>query len=1031
MPAYTDTLYKYQPEVKHRAFTLNDLLKWGELVASGFRNRVPVDLVEVYYRNHQPVLFYSSLQASDSRDNRLMRQLVAKVMETGVAFRFPYFERDVFDDVRYTDVLTLGRSVLILPVKLHEVTVGAVALASRVPDVFRDDVLPLLSAQAENAAVVYRTLFDHDNAFTRFVDAGFYFNQLPDPFCVVNADCKVEYGNDAFKKFYEINTGSAGNGSQDLGTLMGDGKAAFEEQMRQTLLQNEFTFQHTFLIAGSEKRYRVRMLRVNETHVGIWFYNVYEETESTETIAVGTDRDAVLTALPYAAWEVSKTSTLAYVNQRFLDATGYSADEVRNRSFFELLHPGQFTRYFELLRNAFSDHRDESEPQTFTAKLKTKNNDWLSISGTIGNANGSVWFFGNEAPSHQPVFAITVQGVADALPVGIVALDELFNCRYLSQAAVSITGYDTVEAQTTAFPVLVFNENASQQLMDRLALLQAGETFDGIYELREKSGTTRCVSLTATSVKDESDKTFYLLVLHDVTVLNVEAERWKELAHTAQDNQHAEEQYLARMSHEIRTAMNGIIGLTNVLMQAGLPGEQQQILNLIKQSTDNLLVIVNDILDLSKIKSGKLQVEKIPVSLRVLFENIYAITLPKVGQKEIQFTYRVDPGVPEYVETDPVRLNQILLNLLSNAVKFTDKGKVEYGVAATTNGRNAPVLQFEVRDSGIGIGAGELDSVFEAYRQAETSTTRKYGGTGLGLPIVKQLVTAMGGRIDVTSHPGRGSVFTFTLPLVESKAAPATTEDAVAVQDVPPGLRVLVVDDNYINRLLVIHLLQSRGFDVVEAASGYEALDLLREEDIDAVLMDISMPDLDGFETTRLIRRSEESYIRDVPVIAMTAHGFQEQVNNAREAGMNDYVVKPFKPDGLVGVILKQLGAVTTPAAKPTTRLYDLAFIEDYYNKDEKFIRHILGLYVKETPHTVHEIEQALEQKNWPQVKALVHKIKTNVLMLGIQGQEEFFKASSTLKPDQPDATALTALFQPFRDTVLNALEQIRADKLT
>ena len=606
----------------------------------------------------------------------------------------------------------------------------------------------------------------------------------------------------------------------------------------------------------------------------------------------------------------------------------------------------------------------------------------------------------------------------------------------MNERAEQLTGYSLREAQATSFPLLLLDDNHAQRAMDALSALTGDAVHADVYTLQSKTGE-RVAVLTAAAMRS-GDKTRYVLVLHDVTDLHRDVQHWKETAHAAQDTQHAEEQYLARMSHEIRTAMNGIIGLTNVLLQTGLPGEQQQILNLIKQSTDNLLVIINDILDLSKIKSGKLQVEKIPVDLRVLFENMYAITLAKVGAKEIKYAYRVADDVPQFVETDPVRLNQIMLNLLGNAIKFTDKGRVEYSVSLIQRNDDHVKLRFEVRDTGIGIDANALESVFESYKQATSSTTRHYGGTGLGLPIVKQLVELMGGRIDVSSEPGRGTTFAFTLPLRVAEVKPQPAEPTAPVQQVPAGLRVLVVDDNYINRLLVIHLLQSRGFDVIEAAGGYEALDKLREEDVDAVLMDISMPDLDGFETTKLIRRSEHAFIRDVPVIAMTAHGFQEQVNNAREAGMNDYVVKPFKPDALVRTIMQQLGGVDEPPveqkkseAPSAKKLYDLAFLEDYYNNDRAFIKHILGLYVKETPPALEEMERAAQDKDWPKFKALAHKIKTNVLMLGVAGQDDFFKASSQLTPDSNNGLDALSLFGRFKATVSTAIDQIRKEQLS
>ena len=1020
---YNDVLYKYPPEVHHRALSHTDLIGWGRLVADAFCNRAPLDLVEIYFRNGAPRLFYSSLTASDARDNRLLRKLAHAVMQQRTPFRFPYYERETFADVRYTDVLTLGRSVLVLPIESNGETVGAVALCSRVPDVFSDNVLPLMAEQAHAVSAVYRTLFQPGNAHAQLFDGGYYFKALPDPVCVVNSDCKVTYANDAFQKFYAAHTGSAGNSDLDFGALMGDAAFEFRDQLSKALHAGEYTFEHTFLVSGYDVRFRVRLQRVETNAACAWFYPLPAEQpteyESDET--------------PFAVWQLNDQTLITQANPRFAELTGYAGEELKQRSFFELLHPGEHASFFSLMRHALNENGEG----TFDLKLKSKSGGTVGVKGLYRfEAPSGVDFYGDDRFALVKENIAAPNGLVDALPVGLVVLDELYHCVSMNERAAAITGYSLREAQATAFPSLLLDDNHAQRVMDALAALDGNAVHADVYTLQSKVGE-RKTALTGAAMRS-GDKTRYVLVLHDVTELHRDVQHWKETAHAAQDTQHAEEQYLARMSHEIRTAMNGIIGLTNVLIQTGLPGEQQQILNLIKQSTDNLLVIINDILDLSKIKSGKLQVEKIPVDLRVLFENLYAITLAKVGSKEIKYAYRVSDDVPRFVATDPVRLNQIMLNLLSNAIKFTDKGKVEYRVSLLEQNDDRVKLRFEVRDTGIGIEANALESVFESYKQATSSTTRHYGGTGLGLPIVKQLVELMGGRIDVTSEPGRGTTFAFTLPFRIAEVKPQTAEPAVAVQQVPPGLRVLVVDDNYINRLLVIHLLQSRGFEVVEAAGGYEALDKLREEDVDAVLMDISMPDLDGFEATKLIRRSEHAFIRDLPVIAMTAHGFQEQVNNAREAGMNDYVVKPFKPDALVRTILQQLGGaeeqrVEEPKPKPAkqAKLYDLAFLEDYYNNDRAFIKHILGLYVKETPPALEEMERAANEKDWPKFKALTHKIKTNVLMLGIAGQDDFFKASSQLTPDRNDGDEVTPLFERFQAKVSSAIDQIRGEQLS
>jgi CheY-like chemotaxis protein len=285
----------------------------------------------------------------------------------------------------------------------------------------------------------------------------------------------------------------------------------------------------------------------------------------------------------------------------------------------------------------------------------------------------------------------------------------------------------------------------------------------------------------------------------------------------------------------------------------------------------------------------------------------------------------------------------------------------------------------------------------------------------------------------VKSILGRGTTFSIELPMKIGKAEHLPEEEvAIEASEIPQGIKALVVDDNYINRLLVIHLLQSKGFDVLEAASGYEALDILREEDIDIVLMDISMPDMDGFETTKIIRKSEPAYIRNVPVIAMTAHGFQEQIKDAREAGMNDYIVKPFKPDQLYKIILKQLneGEQRHPEMKTAhEKLYDLAFLEDYYDHEESLINNILSLYLKDTPGSVLLMQEFVDKQDWLNLKAQAHKIKTNMMMMGIRHLDEFFKESSALNPSEPRPEKVVDEFQRFKDIVGKAMEQIKVDR--
>jgi len=687
-----------------------------------------------------------------------------------------------------------------------------------------------------------------------------------------------------------------------------------------------------------------------------------------------------------------------------------------------------------------------------TLTLQIDKNKSSSFSGYLKRINyrndNALVFFGTdilrEGALMNNYLSISPKDVFEMIPIGIAVLNEQLNTTYINSVFTEITRYELSELPGLPLTDILFEQDQANQLMPQIVALATGDSIHRIIQLESKYHEYKSVLLTISPYTNNEDRG-YILSVYDITELEKEKKHIQEQAQIAVDAQNAEEQFLARMSHEIRTAMNGIIGLTNVMIQSGLSGEQRQFLNLIKQSTDNLLVIINDILDLSKIKSGKMQFEEVPVQLKVLFENLYSIVLSKLGAKEIHLKLDFDQDIPTQLNTDPTRINQILLNLLGNAIKFTDRGQITYSAKLLGKQDDKARILIEVSDTGIGIDDKNIDLIFDSYKQAESDTTRKYGGTGLGLPIVKQLVEMMGGHISVRSALNKGTTFSIELPLTISEEQIVQAETESKGPDIPEGIRVLVVDDNYIYRLLVVHLLKAKGFDVLEASGGYEALDILQEEDIDLILMDISMPDIDGFETTRIIRKSDKAYIRQIPVIAMTAHGFQDQIRNAREAGMDNYIVKPFKPEQLYQLIIDQLEISQEPTNQEghneqsdkinqqvhftPKRNYNLTFLEDYYDHEPGFINNILKLYVQDTPEILQEMTDCITNNDWKQFKALAHKIKTNIMMMGIAPVDEFFKASSAMDPIDANQASIQVKFQVFKEIVTDALEQIKADR--
>jgi len=376
----------------------------------------------------------------------------------------------------------------------------------------------------------------------------------------------------------------------------------------------------------------------------------------------------------------------------------------------------------------------------------------------------------------------------------------------------------------------------------------------------------------------------------------------------AERSNRAKSEFLANMSHEIRTPINGILGMARLLRHAS-PGEVREYAEKVHWSAEMLLGLVNDVLDFSKIEAGKLALETAPFSPRTELERLAGLFAPRTAAKGLELRLEVGDGLPEWVEGDAARWRQVLVNLMSNAIKFTSRGSVTIEVEPETVGDGAATIRVAVRDTGIGIAREALESLFDPFTQADSSTTRRFGGSGLGLAICKSLVEAMGGRIGVESAPGEGATFWFAITFARGEAPEDdTTVTGYLVQRLAGGdHRVLVVEDNAVNQLVARRQLETIGLHVDVAGNGLEALDALAASHYDLVLMDCQMPELDGYETTRRIRR-EKGGNWQVPVVALTAHALAGDRERCLAAGMNDYLAKPFREMELAAVVGRWIG---------------------------------------------------------------------------------------------------------------------------
>jgi PAS domain S-box-containing protein len=569
-------------------------------------------------------------------------------------------------------------------------------------------------------------------------------------------------------------------------------------------------------------------------------------------------------------------------------------------------------------------------------------------------------------------------------------------CEMTGYGAEELTGQNGIE--------ILIPENNRDLLKYQLQRRSEGQ--NGLYELqmRRKDGTLMWALISSTPIKDNKGTvTGGFFIAFDISDRKKMETDLAEAKLIAEHARHSERQFLANMSHEIRTPMNAVIGMTHLLYETNPTQSQKVYLDSLRFAADSLMGIIDNVLDLSKIEAGEMEFEAKAFNLQRLMKSLQRSFQFKLRDKAISVGIEDDPAIGYQVIGDPTRLNQILTNLLGNASKFTETGRIGLSVKLLEDAGGQYLIEFRVMDTGIGIPKDKLNDIFENFKQANVKIARKYGGSGLGLTIVKQMVEMQGGSIRVESTLNKGSVFIFTLPFKKSDSKISETQQEYRIGESRSRhffktLSVLVVEDNSMNQKLITKILDIWNCNYVVANDGLEAVEISLQESFDLILMDIHMPEMDGCEATEKIRQNPVNRNRNVPIIALTAAALLEEKKRAVKAGMSDFLTKPFSPEMLEACILQHLNFRVGEHAEnepeddcgySSELQIDLKYLFEFSNNDRTFVLDMVDTFLVETSANAERLEQSLRDEDWKNVYKIVHTFKPSFMMLGMTEQHE------------------------------------------
>lgn len=762
--------------------------------------------------------------------------------------------------------------------------------------------------------------------------------------------------------------------------------------------------------------------------------NLLKQSEERNRIIMDSSLNAIIT--------IDIHSKITFWNNQAEVIFGWSRDEVLGKTLNETIFSGHNeTKHFTDLKNYISDRGESVLNKQIELSAVNKNGVEfpVEISITPLKLNEEVFFcsFIQDISERKKVETKLrfqeekYRNIIANINLGLIEVDTEEVIQFANQSFADMSGFEIDELiGLSAMETFVFGENL--EVIKHKNLLRKNGISD-VYQIpiRNKRGELRWWAVGGAPNYDDKGNLVGSIGIHlDVTEqkqmeIELESEKVK-----AQEASKAKEAFLANMSHEIRTPLNAIIGFLRELERQTLSDVQKKYVDNSSIASKHLLSIINNILDISKIEAGEMSLEVEDFIFEDAINNVITVMQPIAAEKGLKLSSDISEDTCKVFKGDILRLEQILFNLIGNSLKFTNQGTISLKCKVQKETSNFQELCISVTDTGIGMEQSFADSIFNKFSQEDRSITRKFGGTGLGMAITRELVQLMNGHITIESQKGVGTTINIIAHFEKGKLDNVKkTQNEVKNIDIT-GINILLVEDNLMNRMVVNYTLNYFNCKVSEATNGLEAIDILKKESFDIILMDVQMPEMGGIEATKIIR---DDLKIDTPIIALTANAFKSEIDKCKEAGMNDYVTKPFEESVLIETLARYtinrdsvLPKVTIKAKND--KLYDLKVLTTMSRGNSEFVQKMISIFISQTQEVINKVEEALVNDDFLLVSQLIHKIKPSIESMGVLIILDDVKQLEKIAKESSDRDQITKLFYFIKNVLTATINQLREE---